>query len=91
MKLSPNADDLWLKVMQILVHTPVVNCNQDIRKKRVVVDGSQNESLNSSNVHQNKNDEYMKNLIEYFKSDFSPLSSDKKLPLKLRNLVKEKF
>ena len=67
MKLSPNADDLWLKVMQILVHTPVVNCNQDIRKKRVVVDGSQNESLNSSNVHQNKNDEYMKNLIEYFK------------------------
>lgn len=73
MKLSPNADDLWLKVMQVLAHTAVVNCNQEIRKKRVVVDGSQNESLNSSNVHQNKNDEYMKNLIEYFgltKKDF---------------------
>ena len=73
MKLTPNADDLWLKIMQILNHTPVVNCNQEIRKKRVVVDGSQEESLNSSNVHQNMNDVYMKNLLDYFnlgKEDF---------------------
>lgn len=65
--LSLNADDLWLKVMQVLVHTPVVNCNQEIRKKRVVVDGSQEESLNASNVHENVNDVYMDNLINYFK------------------------
>lgn len=65
-KLSPNADDLWLKVMQVLKHTPVVNCNQSVRKQRVVVDGSQEESLNSSNVHQNRNDIYMNNLMEYF-------------------------
>lgn len=66
-ELSLNADDLWLKVMQVLVHTPVVNCNQEIRKKRVVVDGSQEESLNASNVHENVNDIYMDNLINYFK------------------------
>ena len=30
-------------------------------------------------------------LMEYFKKDFSPLPSNRKLPLKLRNLVKEKF
>lgn len=65
--LSLNADDLWLKVMQVLVHTPVVNCNQEIRKKRVVVDGSQEESLNASNVHENVNDLYMNNLMNYFK------------------------
>jgi hypothetical protein len=41
-------------------------------------------------VKKSKKEEFI-NLIEYFKSDFSPLSSDKKLPLKLRNLVKEKF
>lgn len=67
LKLTPNADDLWLKVMQVLVHTPVVNCSQEIRKKRVVVDGSQEESLNASNVHENVNDVYMNNLINYFK------------------------
>lgn len=66
-KLSLNADDLWLKVMQVLVHTPVVNCSQEIRKKRVVVDGSQEESLNASNVHENVNDVYMNNLMNYFK------------------------
>lgn len=66
LKLTPNADDLWLKVMQVLNRTPVVNCNQDVRKSRVVVDGTQGESLNSSNVHQNINDVYMKNLIDYF-------------------------
>lgn len=66
LKLAPNADDLWLKVMQVLNQTPVVNCNQEIRKRRVVVDGSQEESLNSSNVYQNVNDVYMKNLLEHF-------------------------
>lgn len=66
-ELSLGADDLWLKAMQVLVHTPVVNCNQEIRKKRVVVDGSQEESLNASNVHENVNDVYMNNLMSYFK------------------------
>ena len=41
-------------------------------------------------VKKSKKEEFI-NLIEYFKSDFSPLSSNRKLPLKLRNLVKEKF
>lgn len=41
-------------------------------------------------IRKNKKEEFTK-LIEYFKSDFSPLSSDRKLPVKLRNLVKEKF
>jgi hypothetical protein len=41
-------------------------------------------------IRKNKKEEFTK-LMEYFKSDFSPLSSDRRLPLKLRNLVKEKF
>lgn len=41
-------------------------------------------------VKKGKKEEFT-NLIEYFKSDFSPLSSNRKLPLKLKNLVKEKL
>ena len=73
-KLSINADDLWLKIMQVLKHTPVVICNNVIRKKRVSVYGSQNKALNSSNVVQQFNDIYMNNLIDYFnlsEEDFS--------------------
>lgn len=41
-------------------------------------------------VKKSEKEEFI-SLIGYFKSDFFPLSSDKKLPLKLRNLVREKF
>lgn len=65
-ELSFGADDLWLKAMQVIAHTPVVNCDQELRKKRIVVDGSQEVSLNASNVHENVNDIYMNNLMNYF-------------------------
>jgi hypothetical protein len=44
----------------------------------------------SNAVKKWKKEEFI-TLIEYFKSDFSPLPSNRKLPLKLKNLVKEKF
>ena len=65
-KLTLQADDLWLKVMQVLKGTKVVLCSQEIRKNRALVPGSQEASLNSTNVHQNINDVYLKNLLEYY-------------------------
>lgn len=65
-KLSKNNDDLWLKTMQILSGTKVVLCDQRIRLNRMLIPGSQDNSLNSSNVHQNKNDIYMNTIMQYF-------------------------
>jgi hypothetical protein len=39
-------------------------------------------------VNRRRRTEFLE-LLEYFKSDFSPLSADKKLPLKLKNLIKQ--
>lgn len=66
LKLSPNADDLWLKVMQIRKGTKVVLCDSGVAHKRADIQGTQEKSLNSSNVHKCANDEYMKNMIEYY-------------------------
>lgn len=65
-RLSLQNDDLWLKIMQLLKGTKVVLCSQEIRKNRALVPGSQEASLNSTNVHQNDNDVYLKNLLEYY-------------------------
>lgn len=59
LKLSPNADDLWLKVMQIRKGTKVVLCDRKVSHKRADIQGTQEQSLNSSNVHKCVNDEYM--------------------------------
>lgn len=66
LKLSPKADDLWLKVMQIKNKTRVVLCDGDAEHKRADIQGTQEQSLNSSNVHKRVNDKYMDNLIRYF-------------------------
>ena len=66
LKLSPNADDLWLKVMQIRIGTKVVLCDRKVSHTRADIQGTQEQSLNSSNVHKSVNDEYMERMIQYF-------------------------
>ncbi len=66
-KLSLNNDDLWLKIMQVLVGTKVVVCDRRLRENRMLVPDSQEVSLNSTNVHKSANDIYMSQLMEYFK------------------------
>lgn len=68
--LSPTADDLWLKTMQVLKGTKVVLCDWKIEKERINFDVLLNEqtgSLQAENVHQNMNNVYMKRLMEHFK------------------------
>jgi len=68
--LSPTADDLWLKIMQVLKGTKVVLCERKIEKERINFDVLLNEqtgSLQAENVHQNMNNVYMKRLMKYFK------------------------
>lgn len=59
-----NADDVWLKFMQILNRTPVVYVAGRYNLP-MLVKGSQKENLNSSNVAENMNDVYIKNLEEH--------------------------
>lgn len=66
LKLSPNADDLWLKIMQVKNGTKVVLCDSKVSHTRADIQGTQEQSLNSSNVHKCVNDEYMKKMIQYF-------------------------
>lgn len=66
-KLCLNADDIWLKYMQILKHTPVVICKPSLNEKRLVLlEESRMESLHAGNVHNNMNDVYIKNMSDYF-------------------------
>lgn len=64
--LSPGADDLWLKVMQVLQGTRTVLCDNEVRKRRIEIPGSQADSLVSVNLGQNRNDEYFRRLTDFY-------------------------
>ncbi len=64
--LAYEADDLWLKAMQVLKGTRVVLCSQLVRLKRYLIPESQKISLQAMNVHQNRNDLYMDILIKHY-------------------------
>lgn len=68
-KLSPNADDLWLKVMQVLQGTKVVLCDKKLWKNTFEVLNSQQTALNYENVGNQQNDIQMKNLTDYYHLD----------------------
>lgn len=65
-KLAPNADDLWLKVMQILQGTAVVICSKTLWKNTYEVLGSQSTALKYDNVDDGQNDIQMTNLVKYY-------------------------
>lgn len=65
-KLCPDADDLWLKTMQVLAGTKVTVCDRSVAKRILPVPDSQTESLNSQNVLAHRNDEYLSALCRAF-------------------------
>ena len=65
--LSPNADDLWLKIMQVRKGTPVVLVQKHIPLQCVA--GTQEEALCDANVAQNQNDVQLKNILSVYGKD----------------------
>lgn len=68
MKLAPNADDLWLKIMAILNGTKTINV-KGIYGNILSIVGTQEKALSKKNVLERKNDQYLKDLIEYYGID----------------------
>lgn len=62
--LCLNADDLWLKIMQILNGTPVVIAGKPFSLRRI--EGSQENALSKSNVDDSKNDEQLAQLLKKY-------------------------
>lgn len=63
-KLCIYADDLWLKVMQVIACTPVVIAAPP--QKLVYIDGSQEEALWRMNDLAGANDTQLSNILEYY-------------------------
>lgn len=59
-----NADDLWLKVMEVLVGTPVVSAENS--SKIICIDGTQETALWKMNDTENENDEQFKMILEKY-------------------------
>lgn len=68
MKLSPLADDLWYKCMQLLVDTPVVQLprNRTWFSTMYSDETVQDIALSNQNVSENKNDIQLKAIFDYY-------------------------
>ena len=66
LQLSQNNDDIWLRVMETLVKTKVVLTDRHLIENEYVAMETQGASLQRSNVHQNSNDQFMHNLVNYY-------------------------
>lgn len=66
-KLCLNADDLWLKVMQVRKGTPVVL----VDKNRLLryIDGTQEVALRTTNVYNSANDDQLANVLSVYDKD----------------------
>jgi hypothetical protein len=63
-QLSLNADDLWLKVMQLRKGTPTVLVREN--EKLRVVEGTQEVALQNTNVYQDANDTQLKKILDMY-------------------------
>jgi len=66
-KLCLNADDLWLKIMQVKRGTPVVLARNNEKLK--YVPETQADSLKQTNINLNENDIQLKNILEKYDVD----------------------
>lgn len=68
MKLSPYADDLWYKSMQLLVGTPVVQLprNRSWFNTMYSDEAVQDIALANTNVNENRNDSQLKAIFDYY-------------------------
>lgn len=58
------ADDLWLKIMQVITNTPVVVASKS--HNAVNIEGSQEEALWKKNDLDGANDEQLKKILDYY-------------------------
>ena len=65
LSLTPLADDIWLNAMAYLAQTPIVKIKSGII---LTIDNKNNESLYTTNLFGNKNDEQLNNVIAYYKN-----------------------
>ncbi len=63
-QLSLNADDLWLKIMQLRKGTPTVLVREN--EKLRVVEGTQEVALQNTNVYQDANDTQLKKILDMY-------------------------
>ncbi|MCQ2603527.1 MAG: glycosyltransferase [Spirochaetia bacterium] len=71
------ADDLWLKMIEVMNNIPVVNC-YPARKLRYIPE-TQETALWKSNVTENKNDIFMKNILEYIDASHGSMFLEHKI------------
>ncbi len=71
--LCLNADDLWLKVMQVRKGTPVVLAQKYKRIK--YIEGTQTETLCEKNVYQNENTQQLRSILSNYSdgNDFTDI------------------
>ena len=65
-KLCLFADDVWLKAVEIKAGKKVYAIPATKTKYVVGIWGSEQVALNHSNVGENKNDQFIKNVFSYF-------------------------
>lgn len=68
-ELCLDADDVWLKFMEIRNNIKVKLANPSIWKRTVEIPDSQIVALNTTNVAESRNDFYINKCMEYFKID----------------------
>ncbi len=68
MKLSPHADDVWLKTMSLIndVKVQCVNNKFSVASKQIAIEKAQKDSLSMINVSNRKNDEQLKNVFDVY-------------------------
>lgn len=69
-KLSLNADDIWLKFIEVKNNIKVVRAT-DKKYHLVVIKSTQKVALMKRNVQQGENDVFLNNLIDFYKIDKS--------------------
>jgi hypothetical protein len=63
--LCINADDIWLKYMEVLNNTPVVLAKSKIMHPITIL-SAQATALNNTNINQNENDKYISVMTQYY-------------------------
>lgn len=77
-KTCLSADDLWLKVMEVMADTKVVLC-ADSKYPQEIIGGSQQVSLLAGNLNENKNDVQMQRILKEYNSYFSAFTLEEKM------------
>jgi glycosyltransferase involved in cell wall biosynthesis len=68
-ELCLNADDIWLKIMQVMNNTPVVAAAHKHGSLKYI-DGSQEQALWKTNVHDGKNDSCLADILDKYNMSF---------------------